>query len=67
MELSAEKGFCDLHLHIVPGIDDGSRSMSDSLDILRGLYDHGYRHFVATPHADDHRFTYSRKSICVNR
>ncbi len=63
MNLDAENGFCDLHLHIVPGIDDGARTMDASLEILRGLYDCGYRHFVATPHADDHRFTYSRETI----
>ena len=63
MELKSEKGFCDLHLHIVPEIDDGARSIEASLEILRGLYACGYRHFVATPHADDHRFTYSRSEI----
>ncbi len=65
MQLNAEKGFCDLHLHIVPGIDDGARTMADSLEILRGLRDCGYRHFIATPHADDHRFTYPDSAIAA--
>ena len=56
-------GYHDLHLHIVPEIDDGARDLTASLEILRGLHDLGYTHFVATPHADDHRFTYGRDRI----
>ena len=56
-------GYHDLHLHIVPGIDDGARDLKASLEILRGLHGEGYTHFVATPHADDHRFTYGRDRI----
>jgi len=63
MKLDAEIGYCDLHLHAVPGIDDGARSIEASLDMLSGLYDVGYRHFVVTPHADDHRFTYTQEDI----
>ncbi|MEE2757613.1 MAG: CpsB/CapC family capsule biosynthesis tyrosine phosphatase [Myxococcota bacterium] len=59
MRFLAEEGYCDLHLHAVPNIDDGARSMEAALDMLKGLHDLGYRHFVVTPHADDHRFTYS--------
>ncbi len=58
MQFLAERGYCDLHLHAVPNIDDGARSMEAALDMLKGLYDLGYRHFVVTPHADDNRFTY---------
>jgi len=56
-------GYHDLHLHIIPDIDDGARDIAASLDILKGLTDMGYTHFVATPHADDHRFTYGRDRI----
>jgi protein-tyrosine phosphatase len=63
MKLHAEIGYCDLHLHAVPGIDDGARSIDASLEMLSGLFDVGYRHFVVTPHADDVRFTYSQQDI----
>lgn len=40
----------DFHSHILPGIDDGSRSPEESLAMLRMQWDQGIRHVVATPH-----------------
>lgn len=43
-------GYVDLHLHYVPGVDDGVRDRDDSLALLRGLRALGFIHCVATPH-----------------
>lgn len=40
----------DFHSHILPGIDDGSRSVEESLQMLRLEASQGVRHVVATPH-----------------
>src|SRR4029079_4539480 len=40
----------DLHSHLVPGVDDGTRSVAESLDSLAGLYREGVRSVVTTPH-----------------
>lgn len=40
----------DLHVHVLPGIDDGPRSLADALLLARALVDEGVRHVVATPH-----------------
>lgn len=40
----------DIHSHILPGIDDGSPDIATSLQLIKGLYDVGYRKLVATPH-----------------
>lgn len=40
----------DFHSHILPGIDDGSRSVEESLAMLRMEAQQGIRHIVATPH-----------------
>ena len=40
----------DFHSHILPGIDDGSRSVEESLEMLRMEAAHGIRRIVATPH-----------------
>ena len=43
-------GFIDLHCHWVAGIDDGARTVADSVDMLRALADVGFSQVVATPH-----------------
>lgn len=40
----------DFHCHILPGIDDGSANMEESLAMARIACDDGIRHAVATPH-----------------
>lgn len=42
----------DIHSHILPGWDDGSRSMEESLEMLRIAADSGTTDIVATPHAN---------------
>ena len=41
----------DLHCHILPGIDDGPKTLNDSLKMARIFEQAGYTHVVATPHA----------------
>ena len=40
----------DWHSHILPGIDDGSQSVSESVSLLRRLRSQGVRTVIATPH-----------------
>lgn len=40
----------DIHSHILPGLDDGSRSMEQSLEMLRIAYAEGIDTMIATPH-----------------
>ncbi len=40
----------DFHSHILPGIDDGSQSVAESLEMLQALWDQGVEIVVATPH-----------------
>ena len=40
----------DIHCHILPGVDDGSKSMDMSLDMLQIAYEEGTRQIVLTPH-----------------
>ncbi len=49
-------GLVDLHLHLLPGVDDGSRSMEDSLEMARALISLGYTKAAPSPH---HRAEYA--------
>ncbi|MGC7870003.1 tyrosine-protein phosphatase [Desulfosporosinus sp. SYSU MS00001] len=40
----------DIHSHILPSVDDGSKSMEESLGILRQLQGEGFNTILATPH-----------------
>lgn len=41
---------CDLHCHVLPGIDDGATSQGESIAMLDGLAALGYARIAATPH-----------------
>ena len=43
-------GFTDWHSHILPGVDDGVRTMGESLEILRLYEKLGVRSVWLTPH-----------------
>lgn len=57
------KGYYDIHCHILPHVDDGSRSTSMSRDMLRIAYANGIRHIVLTPHYTIGRFELTREEI----
>jgi len=40
----------DMHSHLIPAIDDGSKSMEDSLKMIQGFIDLGYKKVITTPH-----------------
>src|SRR5690349_18476422 len=40
----------DMHSHLIPGIDDGSQSMEESLELIRKFKSLGYRKLITTPH-----------------
>ena len=40
----------DLHSHLVPGVDDGTRTVAESLETLASLFREGVRSAVTTPH-----------------
>jgi protein-tyrosine phosphatase len=44
-------GLVDLHLHLLPGIDDGARSLDDTLEMARALIALGYTRAAPSPHA----------------
>ena len=47
----------DIHSHILPGLDDGSKSLEESVEMVRTAAAAGTTDIVASPHADqEYRF-----------
>ena len=42
----------DLHSHILPGLDDGPRTLEQAIAVCRAAFDDGTRTLVATPHVN---------------
>lgn len=40
----------ELHSHLIPGIDDGVRTLEESIDVIRSLKHLGYSKIITTPH-----------------
>jgi protein-tyrosine phosphatase len=53
----------DIHSHILPGIDDGARTLDEALDMLRIAIDQGVTTQVLTPHIHIGRFNNTKKHI----
>ena len=43
-------GFIDIHSHVLPHLDDGSRSVNESISLIEGMENLGFGKIIATPH-----------------
>jgi len=50
----------DIHSHLIPGIDDGSKNMEQSIEMIERFIDLGYTKLITTPHIMSHRFPNTR-------
>lgn len=53
----------DIHSHLIPGIDDGAKSVNESIELIRGLMDLGYKKIITTPHIKTGSFPNSPENI----
>ena len=42
--------FIDMHVHILPGVDDGAEDIKEMEEMLKIAYSEGIRCIIATPH-----------------
>lgn len=50
MARKTDRGFVDIHTHILPGVDDGALNMDEALELVRMARENGTTHLVLTPH-----------------
>lgn len=41
---------CDMHSHLIPNSDDGSKSLEESVSLIKGMNQLGYKKLIITPH-----------------
>ncbi|MCY8939253.1 tyrosine-protein phosphatase [Peribacillus frigoritolerans] len=53
----------DIHCHIIPGVDDGSADMKESLNMARKAVEAGITHIFATPHHLNEKYVNVKSDI----
>ncbi|MBX9954135.1 tyrosine protein phosphatase [Peribacillus simplex] len=53
----------DIHCHILPGVDDGSADMNESMNMARKAVEAGITHIFATPHHLNEKFVNVKSDI----
>ncbi|AIF67934.1 tyrosine protein phosphatase [Terribacillus saccharophilus] len=53
----------DIHCHILPGVDDGARTLEDSIEMAKAAAAQGIQTIVATPHHRNNQFDNYPESI----
>lgn len=56
--------FMDMHCHCLPGVDDGAKTMEESVQMLTQAYADGIRTVIATPHYH-HRRGHAPKEVIL--
>jgi protein-tyrosine phosphatase len=41
---------CDMHSHLIPGVDDGAPDPEGSMRLINGMIELGYKKIITTPH-----------------
>ena len=53
----------DMHCHLIPAVDDGSKCIEESIECLRTLQAVGYKKVIITPHFQHPRFPNTEEDI----
>ena len=56
----------DIHAHLLPGIDDGAKTIEDSIELMTGMQALGIEQFIATPHVMTAVWENTRSGIEAN-
>jgi protein-tyrosine phosphatase len=57
----------DIHSHLLPGIDDGARTIEDTLKLTKALQSFGIDQFITTPHIIQHVWDNTYEQIVDNK
>ena len=49
-KLEGQPVYVELHNHFLPGLDDGCKTVEESLEVIKVFADRGYKKIIMTPH-----------------
>ncbi|WP_298139004.1 CpsB/CapC family capsule biosynthesis tyrosine phosphatase [Flavobacterium sp.] len=58
--------FVDIHSHLLPGIDDGSKDIETTIEMIQALKSIGFSKFITTPHVMEYVWKNSKNDILEN-
>ena len=56
-------GYVDIHAHIIPGIDDGPKTLEESKQLLYAAFREGFTTIIATPHCSKGFAKYTKETV----
>lgn len=58
--------YVDIHSHLLPGIDDGARTIIETKNLVKSLQEIGIYQFITTPHISHYIWNNSPEAIIAN-
>ena len=62
-----ERNMIDIHMHLIPGVDDGAENMEMSLVMMARAMEQGISQIIATPHSEVFRYSKEGGKIIFKR
>ncbi|MGN6568741.1 MAG: tyrosine-protein phosphatase [Flavipsychrobacter sp.] len=53
----------DIHSHFIAGVDDGAQTLGDSVGLIKGMKEMGFKSIVTTPHIKFDHYPNTRETI----
>ncbi len=57
--------YIDIHNHCLPGLDDGARTIKESIEMLRIASEEGIKEIIVTPHYKHSRYLKSPEDVAI--
>lgn len=67
MSITPKRTMIDIHMHLIPGVDDGAETMEMALLMMLQAQEHGIRKIIATPHSEVFRYSKEGGKIIFKR
>ena len=65
--ITLERKMIDIHMHLIPGVDDGAENMEMSLVMMARAMEQGISQIIATPHSEVFRYSKEGGKIIFKR